>query len=284
MAKKSILSFSQMKGLEPIKKEFQSESMDDDLRNSLWNALMEFYWSQAEPHISDDRKMENLFESIWKDYFKLPIDTMSWHSHENISTIKSYFFSKAWNKVYDILQFIVNTYKDDFINEKCMKLCNVYLEREFSSYRCVGGIITPITSEEEMSAIKEALSYDFLKPVKTHLKSALGFLSDKKNPDYRNSIKESISAVESICKLITGKFGATLGDALKEIEKKIEIHGALKSAFSKLYGYTSDKEGIRHALMDKPDLNFEDAKFMLVACSTFINYLVVKSEKSGIQF
>jgi hypothetical protein len=49
-----------------------------------------------------------------------------------------------------------------------------------------------------------------------------------------------------------------------------------------MYGYTSDAQGIRHALMDEPNLSFEDAKFMLVSCSAFVNYLIAKAAKAGI--
>lgn len=89
---------------------------------------------------------------------------------------------------------------------------------------------------------------NYLKPVATHLEQALNLLADRKLLDYKNSIKESISAVEAICQLIASKDKVTLGQALGEIEKKVRIHSALKKAFSNLYGYTSDAEGIRHAL------------------------------------
>ena len=115
------------------------------------------------------------------------------------------------------------------------------------------------------------------------MRNALDLLSNRKSPDYRNPIKESISAVEAICKIITGKQKATLGGALKEIEKKIKLHPALKNAFNSLYGYTNDAEGIRHALLDKSSLSFEDAKFMLVSCSAFTNYLISKASKAGIK-
>ena len=122
-----------------------------------------------------------------------------------------------------------------------------------------------------------------LKPVRVHLEKSLELLSDRKSPDYRNSIKESISAVEAICRLITKDKKATLGQALKEVETKVGLHGALKNAFSNLYGYTSSADGIRHALLDEPKLSFEDAKFMLVSCSAFINYLISKAEKAKIK-
>jgi hypothetical protein len=70
--------------------------------------------------------------------------------------------------------------------------------------------------------------------------------------------------------------------ALAAIEKKTTLHPSLKEAFQKLYGYTSDAQGIRHALMDEPNLDIEDAKFMLVSCSAFVNYLIVKAQKADI--
>lgn len=123
-----------------------------------------------------------------------------------------------------------------------------------------------------------------MKPVNEHIRRALELFSDRKPPDYRNSIKESVSAVESICKLITGDKSATLGQCIKEIESKVGLHPALENAFNNLYAYTSSADGIRHPLLEEPELDSEDAKFMLVSCSAFINYLITKSEKAGIKF
>ena len=113
------------------------------------------------------------------------------------------------------------------------------------------------------------------------MKTALELLANRKSPDYRNSIKESISAVEAVCRLITIDQNATLGQAIGKVKKKVQLHPALERAFDKLYGYTSSADGIRHALLEETDLDFEDAKFMLVSCSAFVNYLVSKSSKAG---
>ncbi len=53
-------------------------------------------------------------------------------------------------------------------------------------------------------------------------------------------------------------------------------------AFQKLYNFTNDAAGIRHAMKDASTVDQEDAMFMLVSCSAFINYLVVKAGKAGI--
>lgn len=134
---------------------------------------------------------------------------------------------------------------------------------------------------KEIASIEDALAATASTPtVQTHLRSALEHIADRQSPDYRNSIKESISAVEAMVNRAAGTSGKTLGVALAKLS--IQTHPALDGAFSKLYGYTNDSSGIRHALMDEPNLEFEDAKFMLVACSAFVNYLVAKAGRAGI--
>jgi len=167
----------------------------------------------------------------------------------------------------------------DFIHDT-----NLVFERELSGYRFIGNQITPITSEEEIQEIDDALS-NSPQNAKEHLNCAIKFFSDKKNPNYRNSIKESISAVEAYCIKLTNKEKATLSDALKHIEvnQNLQLHPALKTAFDKLYAYTNDSSGIRHALPYGDNIDFEDAKYFLVTCSAFINYLTVKADKAGLK-
>ena len=280
--------FSQRKGLKPVKKAFQKDDIDEELRNRLWNCLNIFYWRRVESNynwVNYHTDIAFLCYRLWDAHFKVPIDTLDreWWS-TNYEKVKKHFFACSWDGVFDFIEFIVKNYcyneEGDYeeINSMFMKRRNEILEQENSAYRFVDGKITEITSEEEISEIERALEQPF-KPVKVHLKRALELLSDRKNPDYRNSIKESISAVEAICKIITNNKKATLGDCLNKIKSKkhIKLHPALIEAFKKLYGYTSDAEGIRHPLLDEPALSYEDAKFMLVACSAFVNYVIAKA-------
>ena len=70
-----------------------------------------------------------------------------------------------------------------------------------------------------------------------------------------------------------------MSQAIKLLKEKHNAHPALLDSFEKLYGYTSDGDGIRHALTeDGKEVDFNDAKFMLVTCSAFINYLIGKLE------
>ena len=275
--------FSQRQGYKPIKAIIQIESIDEDLRNALWDALTFHYWN-----LEDYGDLDSLIKQIWHKYFKQPIDTIPDQWHRAYATLREYFFKSTWYEAYDFIEFISSNYGSSqakcscyerrLINNRFRSFCNDLFVQENSGYRFVEECITRITSEIEIESIEKAQNQKGkFKPVTIHLNSALQLLSDRKHPDYRNSIKESISAVESLCMIITNDGTATLGKALKIIEQKHGLHPALKGAYEKLYGYTSDADGIRHALLEEPNLGYEDALYMLVSCSAFINYLIVKT-------
>ena len=277
--------FSHRKGFKPVKSVVQVDSMDNDLRNGLWNALTIHYWNLVkESWLPTHATMYSFCKTAWDLYFKRTIDTLSKSWPDTRDGIRSYFLSCPWYEVYDFIEFVANNYPDKYKGAQFMNYCNSILEREVSGYRFVGDKITQITSEQEIAEVEAALQLPgTLSPVSKHLQRALELLADRKSPDYRNSIKESVSGVEAVCKLLAGERKASLAKALQEIEKKVPMHSALKRAFNSLYGYSSDAEGIRHALLEEEKLDFDDAKFMLVCCSAFVNYLVSKSSDAGIE-
>src|SRR5207245_9322079 len=99
---------------------------------------------------------------------------------------------------------------------------------------------------------------------------AVQLLSHRSSPEYRKSVQEAISAIEALSQTMMGHKRGTLGKLLGKIDG---LHPAFKSALSSMYGFTSDAEGIRHALLDEPTLSFTDAKFFLVQAAAFINYI-----------
>jgi hypothetical protein len=278
--------FSERQGIRKPKTEIQIDTMDTELRNRLWNLLYATYWEKGFLHMTraPTQELDRLRRKIWNLHFKWAIDTIPYEWKDTVKILRAYFFKCEWYDVYEFIEFVANNYEEEWINEEFRKVCNSVLESELSAYRFVGKQITKITSKAEIAEIEQALTTPFAS-VNTHLDNALRLMSDKKSPDYRNSIKDSISAVEALCRIITGDKNAKLGQALNAIERggKIKLHGALKSGFSSLYGYTSTDQGIRHALLEEPTLDFEDAKFMLVSCSAFVNYLIVKASKAGLK-
>ncbi|WP_276756137.1 AbiJ-NTD4 domain-containing protein [Pseudoalteromonas marina] len=277
--------FSKRKGFTPVKDTIQKETMDDQLRHGLWNSIHLCIWE----NISYNNYQQNfqsaniysLFQFYWHELFGLPLDNLPTTIGLAHKIVRDHFFKGEWYAVYDFIEFTANHCPDN-LSEGFIDFTNQILEKELSAYRFIGGQLTDITSEEEIECIESAIHIPSIyKSVTDHLKTSLSFISDRKSPDYRNSIKESISAVESLCKIITDDPKSTLGAALKKIEKKHQLHPAFKSALSSLYGFTNDSGGIRHALLEEDTTSYSDAKFMLVSCSAFVNYLLGKiSEES----
>lgn len=171
--------------------------MDMDLKNSLWNALT-IYWNKDIKWLSDKKELDTLFKRLWNIYFKLPLDTLDDYFPKTYDNIRTQYFNWEYYEIYDFIEFIANNHPNEEMNNCFIDICNEVLKRELSAYRFVGGTITEITSEEEIGEIEEALE-EAPDPVSTHLNKSLKLLSDRKSPDYSNSIKESISAIESIC-------------------------------------------------------------------------------------
>ena len=274
------MRFSQRIGKRKIKTELDKEGLSDELRNSLWTLILELIIEVRSNDKRYDQHHSDLsvyFRDLWIHFYKWPIDNLPW-SYGSVNAVRAtdrvreWFFKSDWDLVLDFVEF------SSEYHSKFQEICNGFLKREMSAYRFVDGKLVEINSKEEIVEIESAIeSVDKYKSVKTHLSTAIDLLSDRKNPDYRNSIKESISAVESLTKIITKNNKTTLGQALKEIENKHQIPGSLKSAFSALYGYTSDEGGIRHSLLESGvKVDLEEARFMMVTCSAFINYLMNK--------
>lgn len=268
------MKFSERKGLKTAAQLIQTDDMSDALRNSLWNVLDVFAWRRKQFmwRNSGEPGIDAFSGALWFEYFKEPIDSRPETPSGILARIREYFFSCAWYEVYDFLEWTLNHFADDQLREAT----NEILKRELAGYRFVSGVMTDITDEQEISSLEETLKDDELPGVRRHLEASLRLLSNRDSPDYRNSIKESISAVESMARLISGKRRATLGDALGVLERRTELHPALKQGFAKLYGYTNDEDGIRHAMLDEPNLDTNDAKFFLLSCTSFINYLKSK--------
>lgn len=259
--------------------------LEKKCQNRLWNCINAFFKGYVENSELKELyifmldqlgyKLNPEFVEMYDDYaveefgqtFESEWESIEWYQHFDILEM---IFKYKYNGDYAIQNI-------DFVKNKI----NVILEEEKSGYRMVNNIIVTVTNPIELGSIESALSTPF-KVVNASIEKSLKLYSDLQNPDYENSIKEAITAVESMCCLICNDESVTLGQALGKLESQgIYIHGAMKDGFKKLYGYTSDENGIRHGGIDDSKVTQEDAKYMLVSCSAFINYLTEKYVKLG---
>jgi hypothetical protein len=288
-------------GFKPTTKQFQICSMDDDLKNCLWNEINSFFdnikkfWGCG----SLASVRHHFFHDYWKSVLKKPYDTFPEFEGRAYNTIRESFYSSEWNEVYDFVeyfvvyierlpQFLRDSWRQLKLNQSILdtkESINNVLESEFSGYRFINGKLVPMTNEGEVKQIEEAIrstnNFTALSGCNHHLTQALALLSDRTSPDFSNSIKESISAVESLMRKMTGN--KSFAGAMDKLATDLKLHRAMQEGFKSLYGYTSDSGGIRHAkIKDDDDCQQEDAIYMLVSCSAFINLMITKLQKSTI--
>jgi len=256
----------------------QTDSISEDLRNRIWNFLVQYCFKYGE-------NWERPLKLIFAEHYKQRIDEFDYYYNRALYQVSTLYFDKniSWYEPYDLLEFVCDRLGIFGISNRawfCDQI-NRILTEENSGFRFIGGKLCPITNKAEIEEIGKALlakNKDVTFGVREHIQTALELLSQKPTPDYRNCIKESISAVESVVKIISQDDNATLSQALKKLDEDFPMHGSLREGLIKLYGYTSDEGGIRHAMLAESNIGFDEAKFMLVTCSAFVNYLISKAD------
>lgn len=304
--------FSDRNGINKLNTEIQLTNFDERTRTAILNALNYVYatinkLSQNNYYTHREKLWICFYLDIVSNVYCEEVKDSSYYDLDRLQPavdeyIRSTILSDSYDSVLTLVEYILNWTSENFGNRNPLIDYNDYtqdtptsghyrqycfdekqymndvFEKEFVGYRFVGEHIVAITDDIEIKEIEQSLDIKF-KGCKKHIQKALSFLSDRDKPDYKNSIKESISAVESICIIIAGE-GATLGDALKILGKKQKINNQLKVAFEKLYSYTNSEGGIRHAEgLFESDVSFEEAKFMLVSCCAFVNYMIAEYGK-----
>ena len=247
------------------------ECMPQEVQNAIFNCFDTLY-RQTRVDVIKIQK------DVCAHFLNEKTDGFSYYSYDDVITPYLEDPNIEWYKKLDLVEFVIDSLvrQHDLMGaDTFTKNLNSEFERLNYGYRIINKLVTPITAKEEVEGIEESLD-NAKDNIREHLNSALKHLSDKEAPDYRNSIKESISAVGVLCREITGE--NDLGKALSSLEKKHGLlHPQLKAAFSSLYNYVNEKQsGIRHELMDDSGTyipTYHEAKFMLVICSAFINYL-----------
>lgn len=271
------MRFSERLGFKKPKMELQIDEVDDALKAGLWDALHVHFFSyiwQGKVTYNDygyTSSFRSLSNRLWHSYFRKPIDSLPSDPKQALAEIRTHFLNSDFPETYDFLEFFASEDNEEFVG-----FCNHILEREKSAFRFVGQHLTQIANKTEIVEVEAAQDQNKSKSVSSHINAAVSLYSNRENPDYRNSIKESISAVEAAAKKLAGPDTKTLGEALKVLGTNGTLHKALASGYSSLYGWTNDSEGIRHALMDEATITEADARYMLVSCSAFSNYLLSK--------
>ena len=270
------------------------EEISDALRREIWNKTrrqFEQFYNNDTSFIMGSlqrilgRQLEVTEDEIPEDYISV------------FRLLKTTILESHFNKVLDLIELILNEIRSiseieyNFVRDVDVVVFIVEISHIFEIYAAAYWLdlsrrpyqFFPRSNKAQGDATQKAIETirdSGMKGAETHLRQAVTHIN---TGQFADSIADSIHAVESVARTIDPK-AKTLGEALSSLEKSgLLKHHALKEAFSKLYGYTSDEQGIRHSLLDKPspDVDLDEAMFMFGACASFAAYLVNKHRKAA---
>lgn len=214
-----MASFAERRGFVESRTVIQHDSLDDETRIALWNLLAvlpSFFESvrvQSTQYVTEteDRTQLGLLDHVWTQAFKRPRDERPYPA-EMWQSIKATILKDQWwialNLIEEIAKYLSRneTQYTRGLAAELVAQFNDSFEQHLLGFRFIGREITPIDSNEEAFAIGAALQdVSGFGGAKHHLARAIALLADRQTPDYPNSIKESISAVEAVVKLVTGE-------------------------------------------------------------------------------
>lgn len=257
-------SFSQRYGYAPFETTIQVESLNDRARTDLWNFVVYPSLLAYGNEVSA--------EVIWTGFFAKALDS---YTNAKYSTVlKQLVFEQDWYSVYDLIEYVGSVYPF-YSKPEYTKLVNHVLTLNRAGYRIIDEKIAPISHAVEIEAVEAAIDSPF-ETASSHIRRALALFAVRDNPNFAKVIQEAMSAAEAAAQIFAGTPGAVFGDAVTSIQKGGDaFHPALAEGWKRIYGFTSDSGGIRHALKEgsvEPDLAL--AQYFLVTCSAFVNLVV----------
>ncbi|WP_175550282.1 AbiJ-NTD4 domain-containing protein [Palleronia salina] len=282
------MSFSERFGYAEPKVDLSPKDLPNSLLNGLWDVLRLNLFSQIADYDFMGQiqgfapKFKDRCVRIWFDFYRESIDEIPPFPDQARDKIRGRFMDRPFPYCYDFLEFAVSLSPERWRGDLERDL-NAVLERERAAFRFIDGLLIQITDDSVLREIEAALTQSGSEGVREHLRRAAQLFSQRPEPDYRNSVKESVSSVEAAVQYLLEEKSSGVSKPLRQVVEVLDIHRALADGFEKLYAYTSDDAGIRHGMLEKKEIYQEDARYMLASCAAFSNYLVAKKVKKMAQ-
>ena len=266
------LSFSQAHGYEALPSQLNLEELPEKARVHIWNVFYEDLLDESEYLTLEWVSILHRVH-VWHDH--RPLDEWDGRTDVLCEDIQFRIYKLPFNKVFDLIQFIMRQPECPDAFTKSMKdvfsRCRLAYTIVEDQPPTIVQAVTKIEGEEIVSSLNQ-LNKAGLTGSTSHLRKSAECI---KRSEWADSIRESINAVESVARQIAPEKSHTLSQALKSIDRGSSLHPGLVEACKRLYGYTSDEQGIRHSLLDRTvsRVGRDEAVFMLGACASFASYL-----------
>jgi AbiJ N-terminal domain 4 len=256
------------------------EEASPELRTALWNVLHKPAFPEDQEH--RERALAHA-RAMW-NHLGWRADQVPLLPHQLRESLAAEWFSCRWPEFFDLIEFTARTLATSVapVRQQWFEMLNRVLESKGCAYRFIAEHLVPLTNTAEaIEVVRGAESA--IPDVGAHIREAAKLLPPNAGANPRDSIRESIAAVEAALRHLNGNPSGSLTEGLAVFEEKHgPLHPSLRQGLALFYAYTADESGVRHALIEETTaLTGDDARFMLVTCSAFTNYLVTLSANTG---
>lgn len=152
---------------------------------------------------------------------------------------------------------------------------------EFFAYEFTQGSVIRKGRKHTVETADKAqyvMSDSRLRKARTYYSKAQNFFRDREQPDYANTVKDAVCAIESAGKeLFPQADVSTLGELINWLKNKnnnFAIPPALINTFSSIYALRNSAEGVAHGSTNGGDITKEIAEYILSVSASTIIYLV----------
>ena len=189
-----------------------------------------------------------------------------------------------WFRFYDMCEFLV---AESSNGEEIAAAIRRTLDKMGNAgCQLVDGKFVPDLSCEEAEEVQMACAGTFT-GAQGHMENAVAAFAARERPNYAHTVKEAVSAVESIVKELTGKeeMRSGLRQLAKDgiLPKDRNPKGKAPFLVEALDGYWAyANKTSRHGLKSgesPPDA--DTARFLLVTCAAFVNYMTARKTRES---
>lgn len=276
------MTFEQAEGAHPLPEPLALGELSDEFRARLWVLLYrQIFANDSSPDLGGPWRPILLDYQVYHQL--IPVDEAATDKRRITNMLKPAILYGDYTETLGLVQYILRHKRSrpDIFDP---------LKRLVNNSNIPYGVveegtptIVPRVTEEEGHAVQAAIGNTARYKLYGAHQHLIQSAEELNSENYAGSVRESVHAIESVAKQISADANAELGPALSKLAEHTKIHGALKNGFKNIYGYTSNENGIRHALLDQDvQVDQHDAVFMIGACASFVTYLINKADDSGL--
>jgi hypothetical protein len=207
----------------------------------------------------------------------------SWNCEEELQRLVA---TAKWYHFYDFMELVAQrlresergrdaSWKEKFGFAAYQKKVNDLLGEDRTAWRLnsKGEVVRDVPPEynSALDEVESALKGK-LEPAREHYRKAIRFIYERPL-DPENCIKEIVSAIESLGKIIYPGTN-TLGDVVKKLRADESAPQGIVTVIEKFYAFANAEPAVRHGGAIASTVSIQDAEFCFLVGTALIRYLV----------